>query len=126
MSDPNQEKWMKKRLLGIGLSAVCGMFFCGCITHQTTVVQDPPRVRVEFENETAARIFYEALSQGHRDERQSETNTKVEIPILFEHTSKVVSGSNVAFNRAVELCDTNKDGKITEMEAKIYAETFAK
>ncbi len=83
-------------------------------------------MKVQFENETAARIFYEALSKAPGYENRSETTTKFEIPVLFHHTRHVVSGSNGAFNRAVERCDTNRDGRITELEAKIYAENVAK
>jgi hypothetical protein len=32
-----------------------------------------------------------------------------------------VAGPNVKFNAAVAICDSNKDGKITEVEARIYA-----
>ncbi len=98
----------------------------GCITNERTVVRDDTRAKVEFENETAARIFYEALSKNHCQENRTERTTTFEIPVIFEHKSHVVTGSNTAFNRAVEMCDTNKDGKITEQEAKIYAERAGK
>jgi len=35
---------------------------------------------------------------------------------------RVVDGPNRKFNEAVGICDSNKDGKITELEAKIFAE----
>jgi len=34
----------------------------------------------------------------------------------------VVRSENAAFNHAVRRCDTNQDGKITEQEARIFAE----
>ncbi len=101
----------------IGLSLVAG-----CITHEETVYRDVPRTRVEFENDTAARIFYEALSQRPQAKSGSESKTRVEIPLIFEHKQQVVTGQNATFNEAVALCDTNKDGRITEQEARIFAE----
>ena len=35
----------------------------------------------------------------------------------------VVRGPNEAFNLAVTRCDTNRDGQITEQEARIFADT---
>lgn len=102
--------------------AASGAIFAGCITHEETVVRDVERTKIEFENETAARIFYEALSKAPCHQSRSETTTEVDIPVLFEHKRHVVTGSNAAFNRAVEICDSNKDGRITEQEARIYAE----
>jgi hypothetical protein len=46
----------------------------------------------------------------------------VSVPIVYEHKRHVVTGANAAFNKAVSICDANKDGKITEVEAKIYAD----
>lgn len=94
----------------------------GCVTHNETTYKDEPRMSVEFENDAAGRVFYEAFSkQGHRGD-QYETNTEVSIPIIFEHKTRVVRGENAAFNSAVRRCDTNNDGKITEQEARIFAE----
>ncbi len=119
---------MNKRIATFALTATagCGLLLSGCITHDSTVVRDVERTKVEFENDPAARIFYEALSKAPPSQARTESNTKFEIPIVFEHKTHVVTGSNTAFNRAVELCDTNKDGKITEQEARIYAQNGAK
>jgi hypothetical protein len=95
---------------------------CGCISHESTVVKDVERTRVEFENETAGRIFYETLSKQAPKYSKSESTTEVSLPIVYEHKRHVVTGANTAFNEAVSICDVNKDGKITEVEAKIYAE----
>jgi hypothetical protein len=109
-------------LLPLAASAACALVLTGCITHESTVVRDTERTKVEFENDAAARTFYEALSKAPCKDRRNESTTKYEIPILFEHRRHVVTGSNTAFNRAVELCDANKDGRITEQEARIFAE----
>ena len=92
----------------------------GCIHTSETVVHDDARTPVEFENDTAGRLFYETLSRnGHRG--REESSTEISLPIVFEHKVKTVRGPNADFNEAVARCDTNRDGKITEAEARIYA-----
>ena len=98
-----------------------GLLLAGCITHEETVYKDVERTPVEFENDTAARIFYEKLSQAPHKHSDTESRTEVELPLVFKDQRKVVSGPNAAFNRAVAHCDTNRDGRITEQEARIFA-----
>lgn len=113
---------MNKRIAKAILVAACGVALGGCITHEETVYRDVERVKVEFENDTAARVFYEALSKAPASRRREESRTEVNIPVVFEHKRKVVMGDNAAFNEAVTACDTNRDGRITEHEARIFAE----
>jgi len=101
--------------------AALGIFLSGCITHKSVVYQDVERVRVEFESDAAARLFYETLTRNSPNKRHSESTTTVSLPIVFEHEQKSVAGPNVKFNDAVAVCDSNKDGKITELEARIFA-----
>jgi hypothetical protein len=114
-----QQAPMKK--LSVILLPLCVLIYgTGCISHEETTYRDVARVPVEFENEAAGRIFYEALSKRGQP-RASESRTQVDIPIVFEHKTHEIAGPNYAFNDAVARCDTNKDGKITELEAKIFA-----
>lgn len=112
---------MKRHLLVIPFAATTALLVSGCISHEETVYRDEPRAKVEFENDTAGRLFYETLSKSPKDGRHSESSTEVSLPIIFEHKQKVVGGENVAFNDAVRRCDTNADGRITEQEARIFA-----
>lgn len=123
----NQHKGltMKQIIVKLGL-AVCLISMAGCIHHQETVCQDVKRVKVEFENDTAGRLFYEALSRESAKRRGSESETQVSLPIIFDHKTRIVSGPNDAFNAAVTECDTNQDGKITEVEARIFADRHTK
>ncbi len=98
----------------------------GCISTEQTVYQDQERVKVEFENDTAGRLFYEALSKQQSRRGRTESRTEVSIPVVFEHKRRVVEGESVAFNQAVRRCDTNGDGRITELEARIFAEQAEK
>lgn len=93
----------------------------GCITHKSVVYQDVERAKVAFESDAAARLFYETLSRNAGGRRYSESTTTVSIPIIFENEQKTVPGPNVKFNDAVAACDANKDGLITETEARIFA-----
>ena len=96
----------------------------GCISHHETITHDVPRTPVEFENDAAARLFYEAFSKQAWRHPAGETRTKVEIPIVFEHEVREIRGENQTFNDAIARCDTNHDARITEAEARIYAESL--
>ena len=113
---------MKTTIAKTTLAAACGLLLAGCITHEETIVHDGDRVRVEFENDAAGRIFYEALSKMPDPQQRSESTMEINIPVLLEHKRHVITGPNAKFNEAVAECDTNKDGKITEQEARIFAE----
>lgn len=113
---------MKTSIPKLALAAICGLVLSGCITHRETVVRDVDRTKVEFENDVAARIFYEALSRMPEPQNRAESTTTIDIPVIFEDEQHIVSGPNAKFNKAVAQCDTNKDGKITETEAKIFSE----
>lgn len=113
---------MNKAITRFLLATTCISIFSGCITHDETVVRDVERAKIEFANETAARIFYEALSKSPTSHSRKESTTEVDIPVVFDHKRHVITGPNAEFNEAVLFCDSNKDGKITEVEAKIFAE----
>ena len=93
----------------------------GCISHTSTVYEDVERTKVEFESDAAARLFYETLSKKSGSMNNSESSTHVSLPIIFDHERNVKRGKNYEFNQAVGVCDSNKDGRITELEARIYA-----
>jgi hypothetical protein len=107
-----------KSLNSLGALLASAFLLSGCIHHESVVRHDVPRVKIEFENETAGRIFYEAVSKIHTE---GESTTQIEIPVVFEHKQRVVTGEGERFNRAVADCDTNKDGAISEVEARIFA-----
>ena len=98
----------------------------GCISTDETVYRDQERIKVEFENDAAGRLFYEALSQARGSHARSESKTELSIPVVFHHKHRVVEGENFAFNRAVQRCDSNGDGRITELEARIFSESTSK
>jgi len=117
---------MKPRFAASLGMAGTALLLVGCIHHEETVYRDEPRASVRFENDSAARIFYEALNKPGSKQDRSESKTKVDLPIVFHNERRVVSGPNGAFNRAVDICDSNHDGEITEQEARIYAQNRGK
>lgn len=110
---------MKTNVVILAITATLAF---GCISHNETVTRDVARRKVEFENDAAGRIFYEALSHIGNSGSKTEKTSEFEIPVVLDYKRHVVTGPNGVFNDAVERCDTNKDGKITETEAKIFAD----
>ncbi len=102
-------------------AATSALFLVGCIHHHETVYRDQPRTSIRFENDKAARIFYQALSERDNWKDPSESNTEVKLPLVLDIEHKEVAGPNTAFNRAVATCDSNQDGLITEEEAQAFA-----
>lgn len=95
----------------------------GCIHHTETVVRDEVRMPVNFENDAAGRIFYEALSRMPEPRHGKEGTTRYHIPVVFSYEETVKTGESHRFNAAVRRADTNQDGNITETEARIFSET---
>lgn len=104
----------------IAVLASAALLGTGCISHHETVYKDTERVAVSFENDTAARLFYEGLERRRKVRNANETRTEFHIPVVFEHEVKTVTGPSAQFNDAVQAADTNRDGKITEQEARIF------
>ncbi len=105
----------------VPILVVVSVLASGCIHTSQTEVRDETRTQVEFETETAGRVFYETLSKRPDRRNREESNTKVSLPVVFSNEHRVVTGPNYAFNQAVRECDTNHDGKITESEARIWS-----
>ncbi len=112
---------MHRRIRKWILLTATGVLISGCVVHKSVVYQDVERARIEFESDAAARLFYETLSKTPKRQNHSESTTTIAIPIVFEGERKIIPGRNVEFNQAVSDCDSNRDGKITELEARIFA-----
>ncbi len=103
-------------------AALTALLVCsGCIRHETTTYREEARVPVAFENDAAARLFYETLEHTRSGYGRTESKTDVSLPVVLNHKHRVVQGESVAFNRAVRRCDANADGLITEQEARGFS-----
>jgi hypothetical protein len=101
------------------LGSLLTLAFSGCISSTSTTYSDVERVKVAFASERAGRLFYETLSRLPHERREESKN---EVSLILIHLErKTVTGHNRFFNQAVERCDTDKDGTITEEEAQIFA-----
>ncbi|MFM8469553.1 MAG: hypothetical protein ACKODH_06225 [Limisphaerales bacterium] len=112
---------MKTSFLRSVLIAALAASLTACISTKETVYRDVERLKVEFENDAAARIFYEAFTKSPESRQLNEKTTTFNIPVIIHAQRTEKDSENAAFNAAVRRCDTNADGKITEAEARIYA-----
>ena len=115
-----------KTAIPLCLLAAAWLAGSGCISTERTTYRDAERLKVTFENEAAGRMFYEAMSKPESRVKRSESTTEVSLPIIFEHKQHTVDGDNLVFNSAVRRCDSNGDGTITEMEARIYLDSLSR
>jgi len=114
------------RVLTFAVLSLLAAGASGCISTSRTVRREEPRMPVEFENDTAGRLFYESLSHLRSQRGASESHSHVSLPIIFDHQNTSIEGESIVFNEAVRRCDTNHDGKITELEARIFSEQYPK
>ncbi|NBU08762.1 MAG: ComF family protein [Proteobacteria bacterium] len=112
---------MKTGLLRFALLALVAASLTACIATKETVYRETERIKVEFENDAAARIFYEAFTRSPESRQRNEKITTFTIPVIIHAQRTEKDSENTAFNAAVRRCDTNGDGKITEQEARIFA-----
>lgn len=112
---------MKKyqQLTLLSTFALASLGLAGCVMSRTTAYNDVERVKMTFASERAGRLFYEALNNQPKEKREESKHSVSLILINVDRTT--VTGPNQAFNRAVEQCDTDKDGIITDEEAQIFA-----
>jgi len=95
---------------------------CTLISHQGTVHRDEQRLPISFETDAAARTFYEAVEKVRASSRPTESKTEFHIPVILSHEITTVNGPHQVFNESIRRADTNQDGKITEREARIFAD----
>ena len=124
MNSWSEESIQLARRGAIGGAVLFALLASGCIHHEETVYKEEARKPVSFENDSAARKFYEAFLNQPQSHRQV-SSTDVSVPVVFGHKVRTVEGSNAEFNRAVEQCDANRDGVITLDEATKFEAQLA-
>ena len=92
----------------------------GCLTlfSKTEVIRgEEPRRPIRFENPEAAEAFNKAM----KDKPASLGGTYVGIPFITLFSKDRQLSDSAHFNDCVLRCDTDQDGTITVVEAKIFA-----
>jgi len=114
-----------KKILPVAAGVLLGLGGLGCsslISHQKTVHRDEQRLPISFETDAAARTFYEAVEKIRASSSPTESKSEFHIPVILSHEITTVNGPHQVFNESVRRTDTNQDGKITEKEARIFAD----
>ena len=111
---------LPQSLRGATLTATALLATTGCISTRETIYTDAPRVQIAFASDRAASTFYEALSRSPRSRQRTEKHTQVNL-ILIDVEQRTVAGPNQTFNEAVDFCDSDRNGLISEPEANIFA-----
>ena len=92
----------------------------GCLTlfSKTEVVRgEEPRRPIRFENQEAAETFNKAM----KDKSAQLGGTYVGVPFITLYSKDRQLSDSAHFNDCVLRCDTDQDGTITLVEAKIFA-----
>lgn len=111
-----------QKIFPVAAGVLLGSVGLGCISHQETVRRDEQRLPISFETDAAARAFYEAVEKIRASSTPTESKTEFHIPVILSHKINTVNGPHQVFNESVRRADTNQDGKITEREARIFAD----
>jgi len=110
-----------RALLPVTAGLLLGLGGAGCISHQETLRRDEERLPISFETDAAARTFYEAMERIRAASTPTESKTEFHIPVILSHKITTVNSPHQVFNEAVRRADTDRDGTITEKEARIFS-----
>jgi hypothetical protein len=111
---------LRARVLTAALAIAALSLLPGCLTlfSKTEVVRGDEQPRpIRFENETAADLFNKARRE--RSDYVGGASFGIPFITVYERDRKL---SEIAhFNDCVARCDTDQDGVITVVEAKVFA-----
>jgi hypothetical protein len=99
---------------------LCATGLTGCLTvfSKTEVIRsDEHRPSVQFESAKTAAVFYDEMDRRSR----VVGGACLGVPFITIYAKETVVSENAFFGDQVRECDTNHDGLITELEARIYA-----
>ena len=111
-----------RTFLPVAAGVLLGAVGLGCISHQETVRRDEQRLPISFENDAAARTFYEAVEKIRASSTPTESKSEFHIPVILSHEITTVNCPHQVFHESVLRAETNQDCKITDKEALIFAE----
>ena len=94
----------------------------GCITiynKKEEIGEREERLSVTFESEDSAQLFNTTASRKLKKPSPTDTSF-VGIPFVTLYSKTTVLSENARFNDEIRRCDSNRDGIITDAEAKAY------
>jgi hypothetical protein len=112
------------RCPAVFLALCAALSCCGCLcvynyTCEESVRAEEPKRAVQFESETAARLFCTTVNLRMKSSRD-EPSEEIYIPFLTSITRTRRLSEAAYYNDQVAVCDTNGDGLITDVEAVAY------
>jgi hypothetical protein len=111
---------LRARFVATAHAVVAVTLVSGCLTlfSKTEVIRgEEPRRPVRFENQETAETFYRAV----KDRSASLGGTYVGVPFITLYSKDRHLSDSAHFNDCVLRCDTDQDGTITLVEAKVFA-----
>lgn len=112
--------------------ALAAISLLGCITTSCvgvtyTKYKDEPRQRIRFSSTAAAQTFYDAYASIDRPQVRDGRfhSIKVYAGLVSPYSQHTKTTENIGFNAAVQRADANRNGTITEKEARAYAAKVA-
>jgi len=111
------------------LLALCAaLSCCGCLcvynyTSEESLRASEPKRAVQFQSETAARLFCTTVNLRMKCAREEPTE-EIYIPLLTSITRTQKLSDAAFYNDQVAVCDTNGDGLITDAEAVAYHSVY--
>jgi hypothetical protein len=111
---------LRARLAAAVFAVATLAFVPGCLTlfSKTEVIRgEEPRRPIRFENQEAAETFYRAM----KEKSASIGGTHLGIPFITLYSKDRQLSDSAHFNDCVLRCDTDQDGTITLVEAKMFA-----
>jgi hypothetical protein len=111
------------------LLALCAALpCCGCLcvynyTSEESLRASEPKRAVQFQSETAARLFCTTVNQRMKCAREEPTE-EIYIPLLTSIIRTRKLSEAAFYNDQVAVCDTNGDGFITDAEAVAYHRVY--
>ncbi len=106
------------------LSIAAAVLFSGCFSSSKTEYVDEARTTVSFDSPRAERLFTEGIARNRARIMAAgnpQETTHLTTIVVNVRRQVVTRGPNRDYNLAVQFCDTDRNGMITEAEAEAFS-----
>lgn len=118
----NRTQLIRRMVISTLLLALCG---AGGACVSTGTARNAPRSSVRFASPAAAQTFYEAyIAKNYTRAMGAGSYVALGVPVQLPYEHKEYPTDNIYFNAAVAAADTDRDGTISQDEARGYGETI--